>query len=85
MITAPKTFYNLVCNLEGWVLITCTSFRKTITIRNSLSSLLYNFVIFCYCLFEGDYWFVGQRFKLSNLCHNQPQIQANCIWMHKVS
>ena len=73
MITAVKIFYILLCSLEG---------EK---IGNSLSSLLYNMVIFCYCLFEGDYWFVGQRFKLSNLCHNQPQIQANCIWMHKVS
>ena len=59
MITAVKIFYNLLCSLEGGVLITCTSFRKTIKIENSLSSLLYNLVIFCYCLFEGDYWFVG--------------------------
>ena len=85
MITALKTFYNLLCNLEGGVLITGTSFGETIKIANSLSSLLYNLFIFCYCLFEGDYWFVGQRFKLSNLCYNQPQIQTNCIWMHKVS
>ena len=85
MITAVKIFYNLLYSLEGGVLITSTSFGETINIGNSLSSFLCNLVIVCYCLFEGDYWFVGQRFKLSNLCHNQPQIQANCIWMHKVS
>ena len=39
MITAVKIFYNLLCSLEGGVLITSTSFGETINIGNSFKKL----------------------------------------------
>ena len=39
MITAVKIFYNLLCSLEGGVLITSTSFGETINIGNAFKKL----------------------------------------------